>query len=318
MVPAAWTSSNGTAWARAGSVELPEGTESGEMTSVTSGPDGLVASGVVNLTHGVVWRSADGAAWEIIGAGDLFDLGSCPAGCPTLTSIASGPAGIVVTGYRVQGEGLPLRSDLWFSRDGTTWTRALLPVAPGSSLRPTAESWVASTPQGFTVAGTTCKPDGLWPGCRAVTWTSPDGMRWSDPVALPEGSSSGAKGIQTGADRLMVIGQTCGDTCRARVWATDSDGRWALGDLRGIGEVGAGEGTLTVAGATFLVFGTRVGQPSLWSSDDGLAWSQDTLPATAFPSEPGFMLEDAAGSDSRVLMVGVYGESERPAVWASP
>ena len=290
------------------------------MLAVSSGPDGLVAAGVVNLTAGVVWRSADGDAWEVIGEGELFDLGSCASGCPSLTSIASGPAGIVVTGYRIGGadSSAGLESDVWFSPDGSTWTRAALPVPPGAPVRPAAEAWVVASTEGFTVAGMICKADGLWPGCEAVTWTSVDGRDWSAPAVLPKGGSSGAKGLEAGADLQVVIGQKCGDTCRARVWATDEKGRWAEGDLRGIGEVGAGQGTFTVAGATFLVFGTRAGQPSLWSSEDGLTWVRRPLPETAFPSDPGFMLLDAAGAPGRVLLVGLYGESEQPAVWVSP
>lgn len=290
------------------------------MLAVSSGPLGLVAAGVVNLTDGVVWRSVDGDTWEVIGEGKLFDLGSCRSGCPSLTSIASGPAGIVVTGYRAGGadSSAGLETDVWFSATGSTWHRTALPVPPGSLVRPAAEAWVVASAEGFTVAGTICKADGLWPGCKAVIWTSVDGRDWSAPAVLPKGESSGAKGIEAGPDRQVVIGQKCSDACSARVWASDEQGPWAPGDLRGIGEVGAGEGTFTVAGATFLVFGTRAGQPSLWASEDGLTWVRRPLPETAFPSDPGFMLLDAAGAPGRVLAVGLYGELEQPAVWVSP
>jgi hypothetical protein len=290
------------------------------MLAVSNGPDGMVAAGVVNATDGVVWRSADGDTWEIIGDGKLFDLGSCPSGCPSLTSIASGPAGIAVTGYRTGGpdSGGFQETDVWFSPDGGTWTRTALPIPPGSSLRPAAEAWVVTSTRGFLVAGTVCKADGLWPGCEAVTWESVDGREWSAPAGLPEGGSSGAKGIETSPERQVVIGQRCGDACSARVWTADEQGRWAPGDLRGIGEVGAGQGTLTAAGATFLVFGTRAGQPSLWASEDGQTWVRRALPEAAFPSDPGFMLLDAAGAPGRVMVVGVYDESEQPAVWISP
>ena len=50
----------------------------------------------------------------------------------------------------------------------------------------------------------------------------------------------------------------------------------------------------------------------------GLTWVRRALPEAAFPSDPGFMLLDAAGAPGRVMVVGVYGEAEQPAVWVSP
>ena len=139
------------------------------MLAVSSAPLGLVAAGVVNLTDGVVWRSVDGETWEVIGEGKLFDLGSCPSGCPSLTSIASGPAGIVVTGYRAGGadSSAGLETDVWFSADGSTWTRTALPVPPGSLVRPAAEAWVVASAEGFTVGRHAIDVYGLCADCAA-------------------------------------------------------------------------------------------------------------------------------------------------------
>ena len=104
-VAAAWTSTDGRSWLRSPSVAMPEGAASGEMTAVASTTAGLVAVGTVDLTAGTVWRSTDGSTWDVIGSGSLFDLGPCIEGCASLGSVAAGPAGIVVAGYRVMPAG---------------------------------------------------------------------------------------------------------------------------------------------------------------------------------------------------------------------
>ena len=283
-MPAAWTSPDGVSWTQASIVPLPEGAQYGEMFAVTGGPQGLVAIGSEGRSdgreHGVVWRSRDGEAWEIIGSGDLFDLGECIEGCGSLTSVAAGPAGIVVTG-----------GDILFSPDGGAWTRLQLPTPKA---RPAAHAFpvaAAATGSGFVAIG---RLDG------GYTWSSPDGRTWSRPVKLPGGPEAYPSAIAVGLGLTVIVGGRCDqDDCVGLAWAQGTDGEWTSTELDTPPPF-----LLALSGSSFVGLGRDAGELFLLISQDGLVWDKLVLPSDAFPPQTEYLTLDIAGAPGSVIMVG--------------
>jgi len=335
--PAAWASTDGSAWTRSTSVAMPTGTNTGEMTAVTSAATGLFAAGTVNLTAGTVWRSVDGSTWDVIGSGPLFDLGPCVEGCASLTSIAAGPAGIVVTGYRVippapptdvkaQSVGVAdaehrvmqtaskvgIETDTWHSADGTSWQR--VPVPTVAAAVPAAEMSVVARDGGFIAAGSLCESNGTT--CRAVTWTSADGRAWAPPVDLPNGTGARALQLATGPGGNVVLGMRCDKKgCRSAVWASADGATWKEGTL--VGDFVEGSTQLASAGDRFMVLSSKDGEVAVWTSSDGLEWAKLTVESGLVPVFPATQIVDLAGRRNGVLAIG-YSREEKPGVWVSP
>ena len=312
QVPAAWTSVDGRTWVRS-QVELPSGASDGEITVVARGPDGLVAAGTVGLTIGTVWRSVDGRVWDVIGTGSLFDLGPCYEGCARMTSIAAGPAGIVVAGYRVSAH---LEADVWVSLDGTAWRRVALPAPTGSGVRLAAETSVTATSSGFLAVGAVCRSDGT--NCQAVTWTSTNGIDWHGPIDLPGGTGYGTLRAVVGGNRTVILGQRCLDGCRYTAWASGDGSTWTAGDLLDADVASQERGLITYAGGRFLAIGSRGTAVEVWSSADGLAWLRETLEPGSFVASTSLLIIDLAGRPDAALAVGLAGTDEQPGVWTSP
>jgi len=129
---------------------------------VTAG-GGLVAVGRSYAGYPLrAWTSADGTSWtgtDVPAAAD--------AGIPTITGAVADERGIVVVGREEGASGaVPV---VWFSVDGTSWERTVLPPGLGQ-----ADS-VVSDAAGFTVYG-------LAQGALGA-WTSPDGRAWTQAPA---------------------------------------------------------------------------------------------------------------------------------------
>jgi len=309
-MPAAWTSPDGVSWTQASMVPLPEGAQYGEMFAVTGGPQGLVAIGSEGRSdgreHGVVWRSRDGEAWEIIGSGDLFDLGECIEGCASLSSVGAGPAGIVVTGNRVvkvkESEAL-VEWDVWFSPDGGAWTRLQLPTPKGSPAAHASEVAVAATLDGFVTIGWL---DG------GYTWSSPDGRTWSRPVKLPGGPEALPFDIVVGLGRTVLVGGRCDqDDCVGLAWSQGTDGEWRTAELDSRPQL------LALSGSSVVGLGRDAGGLFLLISQDGLVWDKRVLPSDAFPPQTD-NLWDIAGAPGSVIVVGEIEEGSGSNVWVSP
>lgn len=310
-VPAAWTSVDARTWARA-QVALPSGASHGEITVVAQGPGSLVAAGTVGLTVGTVWRSVDGRAWEVIGTGSLFDLGPCYEGCARMTSIAAGPAAIVVSGYRSTALG----AHVWASADGTAWQRVTLPAPAGSGIRVGSATSVTATSSGFVAVGSVCRSDGT--GCWAATWTSANGVDWRGPTDLPSGTGGGALRAVVGGNRTVILGQRCVDGCRYTAWSSTDDATWTVGDLLEADVASLEYGLIAFAGDRFLAIGSRGTAVEVWSSADGLTWQELPVEPGSFVTAPTLLIVDLAGRADAALAAGFAGADERPGVWTSP
>jgi hypothetical protein len=285
------------------------------MVAVASGPQGLIATGDAGrdtrtwTVRGVVWQSTNGDTWAVVGSGDLFDLGQCYGGCPTLGSVAAGPVGIVVAGrHWLSEEESEYR--LWFSADGGSWERVRLPESPGSPAMKIEAKVVTATEDGFIVAGTVN-------GRRAVVWTSGDGRTWSGPISLPDGRAAWPLDAASRPGTTVVIGWRCEEdaACVGLAWSRASDGVWRRDRLHGF--MPLGDGVIASSGSTFVILGRADLQLTAWTSPDGLAWERYTLPS--FGSGPGLI--DVAGAPGSVLATGSFDDAagqEHDAIWMSP
>jgi hypothetical protein len=165
---AAWYSDDGGAsWQAA---DLPPGGPGSTMTSVTLGPDGLVAVGSVagmsDVAVPAIWSSADGTTWALVARG---------AGPGRFAGVAHGDDGWVAAGSNDVGggQGLPDSAPrvglTAVSADGRDWI--FLEPTKGtqfSSVVATTGGWVAAGQRGgdamlWTSGNATARFTGGWP-----------------------------------------------------------------------------------------------------------------------------------------------------------
>ena len=252
-------------------------------------------------TSAVVWRSADGVAWESLGSKDMFNLGECYEGCPSIGSLAAAPAGVLFSGGR----------DLWFSADGIAWER--LEGEAGAMDRGQIAAWAG----GFARIGTT-------EGGPAI-WLSVDGHHWTEPRLLPApgdlaaGEQIHASRIATSDQRLVVLGSRCqaepDQDCPSLAWTSDDAVTWSVGPIPGEPYpefIGTSQGG-------FIVVGTVDGQWTAWTSSDGATWTQRSstgLPTTAQTKfSDGVEFSDLVAGPAGAILVA--SDSPDQALWFS-
>jgi hypothetical protein len=187
----------------------------------------------------------------------------------------------------------------WFSKDGLSWTAAPFTAA----LRPAKDRMLrmnaaVRTPTGWLAVGEEDTPCSV--GCeedprffvRAVAWTSPDGLSWSQEPAGTALAQAGMTGIVAGGPGYVAVGGALdrptvfGSPAHAVAW-TSTDGRaWTrLPDApmfhapagtdqtsgTWMAAVAAGNGDLVAVGTVGTQLGTGPGLA--WRSTDGRTWS---------------------------------------------
>ena len=160
---AAWTSGDGTTWARVASANAFHEPPETQMTTVVAGPRGFVAGGWAGISNqpgaGRFWASPDGRSWARLLTGDVHD----PDG--RIAAIARGPDGWVAVGHFLFGTQYG-QGTAWTSHDGgRTWTRMPDEAVFGQG-EPTA---VIPDGPGYVATGTVGAPDNYIP----TVWLSP-------------------------------------------------------------------------------------------------------------------------------------------------
>jgi hypothetical protein len=165
---ALWWSPDLRSWVRAANDNLDGRLAPSAVYGVTATATGYVAVGSHSGTP-AIWTSGAGLSWTLQSFLD-------PAGVSTasLRFVAASGARVVTAGTADTRAGdIPVV--LASADNGTRWTQDVLPTAHGvgtvTALSPAGAGFVAAGLEG---------PAG---GQRAVTWTSPDGVHWSAPVA---------------------------------------------------------------------------------------------------------------------------------------
>jgi hypothetical protein len=313
-IPAAWRSTDGRTWTGASSV--PAATY-GEMTVVASDGRAIYAAGTTGHLTGMVWRSLDGDRWEIVGSGTLFGLGVCFEGCPSMTGIGVGPAGVVVLGYRVTVKSGKVTSDdaIWSSADGTGWVRVDGADLGSSGTRIDLGDVAAGGP-GFVAVGQRFdRSGGLG---QAAALTSVDGRHWSSASALPDGDRVVMQHVAVARSGIVALGQRCTEMggCAAVTWRSVDAVAWEPMVIAG-DAIFYEHGLLAPAGETLVLLGMVDQRVTAWTSTDARAWTPQP-PSDAFAPGHELAIEDLAGGPGRLAAIGYDQGTETFLTWLSP
>jgi hypothetical protein len=241
---------------------------------VASGPLGAFATGTIGGAV-AVWYSADGTRWtQLTDAERVIDKSDQPH----VSSVAVTTAGVVACGSVVSAGHLD--AAVWHSTDGVHWQQsgASSPSFAGSGDH--VMTSVAPLGSGYVAVGAV-RPANEW---IPASWISPDGNSWSmASSSFPQSPVAGS-----GDEGTVVTAVTAG-----------TSGMVAVGggiDSSSLGPSGLGPGA--AAG------GWRAadsGVQRMWTSTNGLSWTEQPLPGAAATST-GWRLGLAAASGATVVV----------------
>jgi hypothetical protein len=225
---ALWSSSDGLAWSR---VDLQKAFGEADVEDVSGGPKGYMAVGTTSDSGSpvpAVWLSADGRTWHPVSlSADTFkDAYLARATVLGGGFLAAGRIGSL-TGW---GSGFfpSTTPAVWWSADGTSWSRVTLTEVDAA---PQAEAAVTKIATGKLVAHVVswdcaCPPEG-----DSQAWTSTDGRAWKavrtafpSPAIVESDGHQALQALQSpSADSVMTV-------------ATSSDGfKWTQLAVSGTG-----------------------------------------------------------------------------------
>jgi hypothetical protein len=226
------------------------------MLSVTVAGPGLVAVGYdwpadTDLVDAAVWTSPDGVTWSRVPHDEAVFGG---AGAQQMLSVTAGGPGLVAVGSdaprneREDGQGDAYAADaaVWTSPDGFTWSRVPHDEAVFGGVGEQRMLGVTSGGPGLVAVGEVSRvfdeirqsfePD----FSDAAVWTSPDGVTWS----------------RVSLDKTVFGRSNCG--------------RWCLDEgMRSV--TSRGQGLVAVG---FAGFEQVPGHAAVWTSQDGITWTQ--------------------------------------------
>jgi F5/8 type C domain len=217
--------------------------------------------------------------WEVVGRGSL------PAQTAMPVDVTARDGIVVMVGLganQPRAEGTTSALPIWSSTQGGLWTQATVEgTASGSPAS------VVAFDKGFVAVGSDqCSPTlyGLtMQDCEPAIWRSTDGVEWSR-VALDAPPNTQLTAVITWNDGLLAVGGRllgAGSTgAQGPVLLRSADGTtWEQ-----VNPNDTLDGPLTdVAsdGETLIAVGVRGGtgraQAAAWSSQDGIAWTRETL-----------------------------------------
>ena len=214
---ALWISADGLLWSK---IDLQKAFGGNAIGNVSAGPTGYIAvsaSSDSGTARPAIWLSADGRVWRAV------TLSSA-----TFKDAYLSEALVIKDGYLVAGRTGSLEGwgggdfpsttpSMWWSADGSAWSRAILPNVAEA---PEAEAAIATVGAGKLVVHVgrwdcSCPPEG-----DTQAWTSSDGRAWkAATAAFPSPAvvlSDGRQALQlVPADGVLTV-------------AISSDGfRWA-------------------------------------------------------------------------------------------
>jgi hypothetical protein len=200
---AVWTSPNGHDWL-SGS-RLPQ-LAGDKITTLTATASGFLAAGT-NIPGGdaakaspVVWLSANGTAWQRIGAPQL----ALPAGGQVLgITAAAANGGVIVMSGTVAGQA---GSGVWRSANGgTSWAAVTVPAGGGASA---TIAGLAPLRSGFVAV----RPAPVGGSSGAAVYTSANGATWKQSAQLQtaDGSPLMLGPVTGGPNGAVVTGQAHG------------------------------------------------------------------------------------------------------------
>ena len=236
---AVWVTRDGRSW------QAADGPfDDAYSTSLAGDDHGLLMLGGDSQRDGpMAWNSTDGLAWEAqpldlpVRAADVQfgELMAVEDGWMAAGSVSSGPDG-------------PSAPVVWRSADGVAWSCHVLDA--GGSSRSHASALYRSG-HGWLLVGGVSDGCGFGASCPAQqsTWTSPDGLAWSDAVLDADPIQMGASAYAGRDDGFIGVGNGTWLSRDGRDWVRVSDGETS-GALDGQTDavVMIDDGTLVAAG----------------------------------------------------------------------
>ena len=308
---AVWTSTDGLAWARAGSLGR---TGDQRMTAVTSVGRDLVAVGSERSggdTDAAVWRSEDGSTWgRVEGAAS----GLHGAGDQTMQVVVVAAPGLVAAGSDASGADLDVA--VWASEDGSGWRRRTLPLPGAQQVRD-----ATTLEEDLFLVGSSTAADG---DLDAAVWVRTGGAwRTIDGDALGGPGDQQIEAIVSGAFGLVAVGWSDADgDVDAAVWTSDDGGRWdrvantALADEgdQSMSSVTSAGTTLVAGGSSSVAGGSS--DVAIWLSSDGAHWERTPAAPLVDPGNERIVSLMALVSE-RLLAAGSQEQAgnEQAAAW---
>lgn len=308
---AVWTSMDGRDWRLAD----PGASDGTLMTALAADParGGLLAGGR-DGREGALWASGDGRSWRRVDARAFHE------GAPTRVE-ALLPTG---EGWLAAGSAGPdvgrREARIWWSPDGSSWSRAALPLGTGADARVTGLAVLGARLVAVGWRGSEREPVG------PAAWVSDDGGASWRAVPSPGGSADRGRMVDVTAirDGLVAVG-TDVDEREAAVWRSSDGSAWerirspvfAYHDQKvRMTAVASDPATGRLVAVGNYLFGTQYGFARAWTSEDGRSWSLAQEDATFGQGE---MLAVAL-ADGRAVAVGSFGAPDAylPTIWVSP
>jgi hypothetical protein len=231
-----WFSADGASWS---ALSMARTFGGGEPDTISASARGYIATG--GWSEPEVWMSTDAHHWT------MPDLPFALYRSATVGGPVAFPGGFIIYGQIIVpggcgGDSLEV-SAIWYSRDGSGWTRETLPAVKASA---SVDTWVG--PLTFSILAAseqTYDSDGNSTG--EISWVSRDGQTWTafDP---PELANAGWSSYVTPQHSLIEVTSTTGPTAW---YAIDDD--LALTPLSVVGPDPLGEYVSCVIGPTGLV-----------------------------------------------------------------
>ncbi len=289
---AVWTLAPGGEWTRQEDVPAPASeTEALILTDVVAGPDGLVAVAIVGVRQSeayasTIWTSPDGVTWTEAHRTDGV----------ILMTLAAGDPGFVAAGTR-GGFGPPRPPEISTSPDGATWTP--VDTAAMGTGHVQGIAWHAGR---YVAAGYTQTTDEATQAggpTFATTWTSPDGVTWTQTFRDTRENTQ-FRSVAPMGDGLVAVGDRR-EAPSLEAWTSADATSWASVALAEQGLVravaGSAEGAVAVGE---IQGGESLNQAAVWTSADGRSWTLVESVATELRGG----LADAVMLEDRVVAGG--------------
>jgi hypothetical protein len=304
-----WTSPDAATWNRVDTYALAIEEQSSSMAAVTPGGPGLVAVGSAG-EDAAVWVSSDGQTWQRLALDGEDSRGSY------MEDVAAGEIGLVAVGEDVRRSA----TGIWFSPDGLEWTKAPYDESVFGGEGNHADGVIESASGMAVIGHYDLEEDDSYNDL--AVWLSNNGLDWS---RLPHDEEVfGAGTIEVDAvtklgSKIVAMGmylrdENAEDPDDGAVWVSETGTDWIRAPLPRstfwLSTIGTFGSNLVVMGSWCDVdwnCGT-----GMWTSADGLEWTEDFLDDQMFGDAWVTALVEAGPG-----LVAAGSKDDRAGVWVS-
>jgi hypothetical protein len=263
--------------------------------------NGNAGAGTTQATASA-WSSSDGVSWNLV----LYQL-PWASNDDAASTVFGGKL------WKSGGEGGNIYgSDVWSSDDGVNWTEE---TQPWPNWAPWAERG-RHTMLGFNGRLWVMGGYALQPPYHVNfndVWSSPDGVNWTQEIAVAPWSARGGHTSVVFDNRMWVIG---GGPNKRDVWSSADGINWTLATDSPPWPPVAGHVSVVFRGRMWVIGGLTTGNTVLnqaWSSVDGVNWKLESSDAP-WGRRAGHM---SVVFNNRIWIMGGSGDwTSRPDIWS--